>query len=91
MVSWFWLGGLVAGVLVGIFLRPRQRSRRFISSIGELALYVLLFSLGAAVATDQAVTAHAAELVLQALLLGWLPLVGSVAAAWLLHSLIAQR
>lgn len=77
-MNWIWLIALLLGFLTGAALHPGRLVLRWNERLGQLALVLLLLSLGAQVGAEPAVWQQPGLLVRRALLLGWLPQAGAV-------------
>lgn len=81
---------MLAGVIIGHFLRHRDCSARVERTI-SLTILVLLFVLGLSVGSNRQIIANLVHLGWQAVVLATLSLIGSVLAAFLVYRVILGK
>lgn len=79
---------LTAGTLLGYLLRKRVRLFHLADHVSSISVFALLFLLGLSVGANEAITGNVVEVGVQALVLSFAGIAGSVLCAWILYRLL---
>ena len=82
---------MTAGILVGVLIRKRQRILKPLDLSINLVIYFLLFFLGVAVGTNEAIVANMGTYGVKALLLTVGGVAGSVAVAFFTYKMFFKK
>ncbi len=77
------IGSLVAGVVIGWFVRVPSALSSQLGRLASLSLFVMLFALGAQIGSDKTLLDKLGALGLEALVLCLFSIAGSVGFLWL--------
>lgn len=79
------LGVMTAGIVIGYLIRKKSKILRMNEQFVSWAIYLLLFFLGIMVGTNKQVLAHFDTLGLQALVITFGAVSGSLLASWAVY------
>ncbi|MDR3045896.1 MAG: LysO family transporter [Desulfovibrio sp.] len=84
------IGCIAVGVPAGYLLRTRPAVVGAVDRLTTWSIYALLFLLGLALGSDDALVAKAGDIGLRAVVISMASLAGSVAAGWLLQHVLLR-